>query len=58
MSEIPILVRHDVAERNRGQTPLIQFTTHERPLDPDEDDPHAAWDDMVARAIGRVLHGH
>lgn len=50
------LVRYDSLDHSRGQPATFVCTTHER--SEEGPDPHAAWDDMVCRAIGRVLHSH
>jgi hypothetical protein len=42
-------------DRTRGTDTLV-FTTHEN--GEGGADRNAAWDDMVCRAIGRVLHNH
>lgn len=52
-------VRHDFLDRSAGEADTLVFTTNETHGEGGrEGDPHAAWDDRVARAIGRVLHGH
>lgn len=56
--DTPILGRSELLDPRRKAHTLL-LTTHERSEDEaDGPDPHAAWDDMVARAIGRVLHQH
>lgn len=54
-------IRHaDTLDPQRNAHTLV-FTTHERSEDSRDGhthDPHAAFDDRTARAIGRLLHAH
>jgi hypothetical protein len=54
---MPTLTRADTLEPKRNAHTLV-FTTHERAGEAGAADPHAGFDDRVARAIGRVLHQH
>lgn len=53
------IARSELLDPHRNVHTLA-LTTHEAENDPAElvngNDPHAAWDDMVARAFGRILH--
>ena len=54
---MPTLTHADMLEPRGGAHTLV-FTTHERTSETGATDPHAAFDDRMARAIGRVLHQH
>jgi hypothetical protein len=52
-----ILTHAETLDPQRDAHTLV-FTTHERAGEAGATDPHAAFDDRMARAIGRVLHQH
>lgn len=58
MNDNPIILRRDVLDRSRGQHNVEVQQRYVPPADPEEHDPHAAWDLMVAKAMHRVLTGH
>lgn len=55
--DTPIIAKSELLEPRRNAHTLM-LTTHQRSEEDGEQDPHAAWDDMVCCAIGRVLHSH
>lgn len=58
MSDAPIILRRDLLDRSHGQGNVSLEQRYIPSGDPEEHDPHAAWDMMVAKAITRVLLGH
>jgi hypothetical protein len=56
MFDAPVLLRNDLQERSgHGQHRYSIQQNYIPNADPDEHDPHAAWDLMVAKAFTRVL---
>ncbi|HWW46305.1 MAG TPA: hypothetical protein VNZ94_00500 [Xanthobacteraceae bacterium] len=58
MSETPIILHRDRLDRSHGQAGIEVQQRYLPPCDPEEKDPHAAWDMMVAKAMQRVLTAH
>lgn len=57
-TDAPVILRRDLLEKkSHGEGQISLEQRYVPPADPDEADPHAAWDLMVAKAITRVLLG-
>lgn len=54
----PIIFNRSNLDRSSGQPNIQLQQQYIRPADPEEDDPYAAWDITVAKAITRVLLAH